>query len=329
MKLFSVLFLTCVSASTLLSPLYELLAGQVITAGKNALTGIKEQLTNQGLPTAVIDQFETELDNLSTGDVVTILRQIPLENILEGNLTADDFAMVFENNPAFDNIDFSAMNQEIIANLDPSALGNFEQSMDAFTQLAGSVQNIFNAEITVYNFVAVLTDAVDALSRMNDAFPGMIGGNMAIAYDALFWVSLAAEKAIFFFESYEEYIYMYEDAVLLTELEFERRIDLSNACDSEFDPMGFLLNVSKFFATVIIDNWSEPLQRTVDVWNNFVGNLPYLDDYKIPDTTVATFESCLQDFADSVRGSVVEAKVLLSPFRAQIAGLVQASVISC
>ena len=56
-----------VSASTLLSPLYELLAGQVITAGKNALTGIKEQLTNQGLPTAVIDQFETELDNLSTG----------------------------------------------------------------------------------------------------------------------------------------------------------------------------------------------------------------------------------------------------------------------
>ena len=35
--------------------------------------------------------------------------------------------------------------------------------MDAFVEAAASIQAIFDSEITIYNFVAVFTDLIDAI----------------------------------------------------------------------------------------------------------------------------------------------------------------------
>merc|ERR1712088_1023787 len=236
-------------------------------------------------------------------------------------------AMIFENNAAFDNINFDTLNTEVLGNLDIGAQETFTQSMDAFTQLVGSMQNIFNAELTIYNFVAIFTDAIDAISKLNDVYP-ILGPNMAVFYDVMFYASLISEKAIFFFESFEEYQYMYEDAILLTELEFERRIQslLDNSCDANFDVLNLGVEVSKFAGSVIIDNWAEPVEKTADVWNNFIGNVPFLDDYPINQKCLTDLENFVQNTVDSVQGSLIEAKVLFFPFKAQIANVFQSAM---
>lgn len=154
---------------------------------------------------------------------------------------------------------------------------------------------------------------------------------MGIFYDALFYTSLIAEKAIFFVESFDEYKYMYEDAVLLTELEFERRIQalLDNSCNANFDVLNLGVEVSKFAGTVIIDNWAEPVEKTAEVWNNLVGNVPYLDEYPISQQCLTDLETSVQNIVDSIQGSLIEAKVLFFPFKAQIAGVFQSAIGGC
>merc|ERR1740137_88840 len=330
MKLFNVLFLALsVSASTLLAPLYELLAQQVIDQGKTALDGIEQYLVNAGTPVAVIQEFSAALDGIDNAAVVEILKQIPLEDIMEGGLTADDFAIIFQDNSAFDAIDFSGLNNEIISNMDPATIASFEQGMDAFRQAAESLQDIFDSEITIYNFVAVITDTIDGLARLDGIF-GFTSGSMSVVRDVLFWMSLATEKVLFVIENYQDYIYMYEDAITLTELEFTRRIQdsLDGVCTDEFNAMDLAIDVTKFSSTVVLDNWSEPASKTVDIWNSLIGNLPYLDDYSIPTTYLTTVEAMVQTLLDSIGGSLVEVRLLVLPFNGQINNVVQ-SISGC
>jgi hypothetical protein len=54
------------TASTLLAPLYEVVATQVVNSAQNALAGIKTELSNAGQSVTVITQFETALAGLDS-----------------------------------------------------------------------------------------------------------------------------------------------------------------------------------------------------------------------------------------------------------------------
>ena len=127
------------------------------------------------------------------------MKQIPIETILEGGLTFEDFAKVFENTDAMNAIDFSALNSEFISNLDPATVTQFEQSMDALVQAGESLQQVFNSEITLSNFVGVATDFLDAFDRLDDVF-GFSTGTSAIIREVLLWTSLLTEKVLYFYE---------------------------------------------------------------------------------------------------------------------------------
>jgi len=325
MKLFNFVFLALsASASTLLAPVYEALAGQIITQAKSALGSVKTQLANNAQATTAIDMFETKLDSLSTSEVVDILQSIPIETILEGDLTADDMVVIFQDSAIFADMDFSGLSSELISSLDDSSLGSFNQSMDAFVEAADSLQNIFNSEITIYNFVAVFTDIVDAVPLLNDAF-GFSSGTMDILTEILFYVSTISEKVIFLMESRSEYVYMYQNAILLTEREFEYRLkdSVDNLCNEDFDLMNLLIDVTKFTGTVVIDNWSAPFEQTLELWNVFIGNIPVLGDYPLPSTVVENIETQVQSAVDSIQGSLIELNVIVSLFKPQLNSVAQ------
>jgi len=323
MKIFSVLFFAAsVSASTLLSPLYDMAAQQVIDTARGILAGIKGELEALNQPTNVITEFETALNGLSNQAVVDVLKQIPIETILEGGLTAEDFAKVFENTDAMAGIDFSALNQEFIANLDNNTIAQFEQAMDAMVDAAASIQEVFDSEITLSNFVGVVTDILDAFDRLDGVF-GFSTGTTDIIRDILMWTSVVVEKALYAFENYHDYLYMLEDAVLLTELEFERRIKSVEVCTDGFNAVNYAIDATKFAGTVVIDNWSEPVKETADIWNTLVGNVPYLDDWQIPTSVLTTVEWYVQMIVDSIEGSLIELRVLLLPLRSVIDGTVK------
>ena len=130
------------------------------------------------------------------------MKQIPIETILEGGLTPEDFATIFANTAAFDAINFESLNAEMISGLDTTQLANYEQGMDAFAQAADAIQDIFSSEITIYNFVAVITDTLDAITKLDAAY-GLTSGSTAVIKDVLLWISLITEKVLFVFENYQ------------------------------------------------------------------------------------------------------------------------------
>merc|ERR1712227_22475 len=312
------------SASTLLAPVYEALAGQIISQAKSALTKVRDQLAGNGQATTAIDMFETKLDSLTTAEVVDILQSVPIETILEGDLTADDMVVIFQNSAIFDDMDFSGLSSELISSLDVNQLGSFNQSMDAFVEAATSIQSIFDSEITIYNFVAVFTDLIDAIRLLNDAFEFTTGISDTLT-EVLFYISTITQKIIFAMESREEYKYMYENAILLTQREFEFRIQdsIDNLCTDDFDFMNTLIDVTKFAGPVVIDNWSGPFEDTLDLWNVFIGNIPVLGDYPISSTIVANIETSVQNAVDSITGSLVELNAISILFKPQLNSVAQ------
>ena len=130
------------------------------------------------------------------------MKQIPIETILEGGLTPEDFATIFANTAAFDAINFESLNAEMISGLDSTQLANYEEGMDAFAQAADAIQDIFSSEITIYNFVAVITDTLDGLTKLDAAY-GLTSGTTSVIRDVLLWVSLVTEKVLFVFENYQ------------------------------------------------------------------------------------------------------------------------------
>jgi len=203
-----------------------------ISQAKSALSKVKDQLAGNGQATTAIDMFETKLDSLTTAEVVDILQSVPIETILEGDLTADDMVVIFQNSAIFDDMDFSGLSSELISSLDVNQLGSFNQSMDAFVEAAASIQSIFDSEITIYNFVAVFTDLIDAIRLLNDAFEFTTGISDTLT-EVLFYVSTITQKIIFAMESREEYKYMYENAILLTQREFEFRIKTASTTSAQ------------------------------------------------------------------------------------------------
>ena len=67
-----------------------------------------------------------------------------------------------------------------------------------------------------------------------------------------------------------------------------------------------------------MDNWSKPVEDTANIWNVFIGNLPYLEDYSISSASLDTLEDWFFSSFASIEGSLVEVRILLLPFNAQI-----------
>ena len=67
-----------------------------------------------------------------------------------------------------------------------------------------------------------------------------------------------------------------------------------------------------------MDNWSKPVDETADIWNVFIGNLPYLEDYSISSDSLDDLEAWFYSGFASIEGSLVEVRLLLLPFNAQI-----------
>jgi len=80
--------------------------------------------------------------------------------------------------------------------------------MDSMLQVAGSVQELFDSEITISNFVGVFTDVIDAASRMNGIY-GTTSETTRILQQVLLWGSLLTEKALYFWENYQGECYNY------------------------------------------------------------------------------------------------------------------------
>jgi len=334
MKLFQFLFFALsASASTLFAPLYEALAKQVISVASNALDGIKTSMSNNSQATTVIDKFQSALNGIDEATVVDILQQVPIETLLEGGLTSDDLITVFTNevaNGTFDDIDFSALSAEFTAGLDTTALNDFNEAMDAFVQATDSIQNIFSSEITIYNFVAVMTDTLDAVTRLDDVY-GFMGGNMAIAQEALFWTSLLVEKGLFFMENRMEYQYMWQDAFTLIELEFDRRLQdsIDGICDDTFHFMNTMIDIAEYYQDVVLSNLEEPFDSTIDAYNTLVGNLPVVDNYQIDTNQATIIKDWIDNMAGSIKGTLVELRVLTLPFQTQIDNMAQRFIGGC
>jgi len=323
---FSIFFLAAsVSASTLLAPLYDMAAEQVVSAAMGILEDIKTKFGDNAQTVTVITEFENALKSISHEEIVNIIKTIPIEQIAEGGLTPEDMAAIFVDNAAFDAIDWAAMEQEFINGLPADMVAKFEQSMEAFLHAVDSIQQVFDSEITMSNFVGVFTDVIDAFAQMDDVF-GFSQGTTAALRDVLLYTSMISEKALYVYEHFQDYMYMLQDAVMLTELEFERRIQnavLDTVCTDEFNAVNGAIAVTKFTGTVVIDNWVGPLQQTADMWNTMVGNVPYIDDWQLSDSLIEEFEACVQSFVDSIEGTLVELRVLLLPLRNVIDGTVQ------
>jgi len=321
------------SASTLFAPLYEALAKQIISVASNALDGVKNSMSNNSQSVTIIDEFQTALNGIDEATVVDILQQVPIETLLEGGLNSDDLITVFQSsvaNGTFDDIDFSGLTAEFTNNLDATALNDLNEAMDAFVQATESIQNIFASEITIYNFVAVMTDTLDAVTRLDDIY-GFMGGNMAVAQEALFWVSLLTEKALFFIENKIEYQYMWQDAFTLINLEFDRRIQdsIDGICDDNFHFMNTIIDVANFYNDVVLDNLQTPFESSIDAYNTLVGNLPVVDNYQISAAQVVVIEDWIDNMANSIEGTLVELRVLTLPFQSSIDNMAQRFIGGC
>ena len=65
------------------------------------------------------------LVNRIFSEVVDILQSVPIETILEGDLTADDMVVIFQDSAIFDDMDFSGLSSELISSLDVNQLGRY------------------------------------------------------------------------------------------------------------------------------------------------------------------------------------------------------------
>merc|ERR1712228_529521 len=94
------------------------------------------------------------------------------------------------------------------------------------------------------------------------------------------------------------------DILMWTSIIVEKGLYAFEICIDGFNAVNYAIDATKFAGTVVIDNWSEPVKETVDIWNTLVGNVPYLDDWQIPSSGLTTVEKYVQMIVDSIEGSL-------------------------
>merc|ERR1712035_59445 len=128
------------------------------------------------------------------------------------------------------------------------------------------------------------------------------------------------EKGLFVWEEWKEYLYMYEDAVDLTMNEYNRRVVDTDErfCNGDVGIIKATQEKLKFVPNVVIDNWTTPVKKSVDIFNTLVENIPVVENYAVSDTILDTLIAQLDVAMLSVDGTLTELYAMTLPFASQI-----------
>merc|ERR1712147_89995 len=183
----------------------------------------------------------------------------------DGNFNVDALATVFN---TMDPAVVDGLKTSFVNNLDPASMESLTTSMEYFTELSETVQDLMNNEIEVSNFIAIYNDVAGALVNFNDAFGGELMGSSlsAIVYE-------------------ESGVLMREFSAAQRMIEFsvnERVNEMDGAEGDGFMCRAGQTGVMDVFAKTfeyapdaIVANAKVPVIDTIQFYNDFVHGLPF------------------------------------------------------
>lgn len=324
MKLFKFLSLGAFSANawTLLDPVYDQMASLIMSQVTTMFESVQGELAVAGDLTPVFDEFITKFKNIDNADVVRILKSVDIELLMDGGLTPEDLVEIFAEeidnpNSEFYGMNLDAIGDEFTASLDPAHIEPFNNALLAMTESASVFQDLYNGDVNLHNIVGSFADIMDAALSLNDIYSFAESDTLT---QVLFYSSIVVEKGLFVVEEWKEYLYMYEDAVDLTMNEYSRRVV---DADEQFcnGDLGFIKSVQeklKFVPNVVIDNWTTPVKKSAEIYNQLVANVPVVENYALSDTLLDTMIDQLDVVMSSVDGTLTEVYAMTLPFAGQI-----------
>merc|ERR1712179_623810 len=148
-------------------------------------------------------------------------------------------------------------------------------SMEYFTELSETVQDLMNNEIEVSNFIAIYNDVAGALVNFNDAFGGeLMGSSLSAIVDYGRYATVLAEKAMIVYE---------ESGVLMREFSVNERINEMDGAEGEgfmcragqTGVMDVFAKTFEYAPDAIVANAKVPVIDTIQFYNDFVHGLPF------------------------------------------------------
>ena len=281
------------NAWTLLDPVYDQMASLIMSQVTNMFESVQGELAAAGDSTPVFDEFIAKWKDIDNADVVRVLKSVDIELLMDGGLTPEDLVTIFADeidNPdsEFYGMNLDAIGAEFTASLDPAHIEPFNNALLAMTESAGVFQDLYNGDVNLHNIVGSFADIMDAAISLNDIYGFMESDTLT---QVLFYTSIVAEKGLFVVEEWKEYLYMYEDAVDLTMNEYTRRVvDVNDKfCSGD---LGFINSVQeklKFVPNVVIDNWTTPVKKSAEIYNQLVSNVPVVEEFAISGFPIDVF----------------------------------------
>ena len=263
--------------------MYDQMASLIMTQVTGLFESVQATLPAGSSP--VFDDFITKFKDIDNAEVVRILKEIDIELLLDGGLTPDDLVQIFaaeiDNvDSAFYGMDLTQIATEFTATLDPAHIEPFNNALLAMTESAGVFQDLYNGDINLHNIVGSFADIMDAAITLNDVYSFTDSDTLT---QGLFYTSIVAEKGLFVWEEWKEYMYMYEDAVDLTMNEYTRRVVDTDErfCNGDLGIIKATQEKLKFVPNVVIDNWTTPVKKSVDIFNTLVENIPVAENYAV------------------------------------------------
>ena len=287
MQVFHFLFsILSANAWTILDPVYDQFANLIMSQVTGLFEKVQGELHAEGQATPVFDEFITKFEAINNAEVVRVLKSIDIELLLEDGLTPEDLVQIFDaeiQDPASDfyGMDLTRIGEEFTATLEQSAIEPFNNALLALTESAAVFQDVYNGDINLHSIVGSYADIMDAAITLNDIYNFTDSDALT---QGLFYTSIVAEKALFVWEEWKEYLFMYQDVVDLTMNEYNRRIVIT---DERFcnEKEGFIKVVQekiKFIPNVVTKNWATPIKKSVGIFNALVQNVPAIENYAIP-----------------------------------------------
>jgi hypothetical protein len=337
MKLAAPLLLASAHGSTLFGPIYEMVADQLVSQ----VTGIIRDQADTGVlatPAALkgaVDSFADALDDMDRSALVDIMKNIDPNELYtdDGSFNPDALSVVFDlaDDPALKDMAADLQTQFSNSFLDTVDKNNdMKAAMNSFLDLSSTFTDIMNNEIEPSNFVAIINDFTTGLTKFDDAFGNeLLGGTLNTVIDAVNVVSTIGEKGLVVWETLAPLEEGFGQARAIAEYTFQNTLENAN----NYDPAdGLWCTKAKhgiidaereffeFLADVAIPNYKIPIMDSLNMWNDFVHGIEFLDMVDFTDS-VEMLESMMDQaifYSEAAASSLQEINILAMPFNAQI-----------
>lgn len=281
MKLFAAIAASA-SANTILAPLYESIAGQIKSTAVEYIRGTKDIAAFVAVAIQIED-FAVALEAIPNSELVDLMEGVDITTLTDadGNFNADALATVFN---TMDPAVVDGLKTSFVNNLDPASMESLTTSMEYFTELSETVQDLMNNEIEVSNFIAIYNDVAGALVNFNDAFGGeLMGSSLSAIVDYGRYATVLAEKAMIVYEESGVLMREFSAAQRMIEFSVNERINEMDGAEGDgfmcragqTGVMDVFAKTFEYAPDAIVANAKVPVIDTIQFYNDFVHGLPF------------------------------------------------------